>query len=97
LAGLNDCVIGRIGAAHIAMHLEKAEPASYIAGVKTMANKINSVPTLKPDTEKPTIIDGSDNPEKAKHEKMERGADRAAHKAAETQQKYDADHTTISN
>ncbi len=61
-----------------------------------MANKINTVPALKPETEKPTIVNEKDNPESAKHKKVERNADRAAHKANETQQKYDEDHNTFS-
>jgi hypothetical protein len=60
-----------------------------------MANKINTVPSLKPDTEKPTIVN-SENPEPAQEKKMERSADRAAHKANETQQKYDGDHSKFS-
>ncbi|HEY1987425.1 MAG TPA: hypothetical protein VGG85_18570 [Terracidiphilus sp.] len=62
-----------------------------------MANKINDVPSIKPDTEEPIVIDETSNPAAAEEKKMERGADRAAHKAAKTQQEYDQDHTTFSN
>ena len=61
-----------------------------------MANKINTGPTLKPETETPTIIDNNANPEPAQEKKLERAADRAAHKAAKTEQQYDQDHTTFS-
>jgi hypothetical protein len=62
-----------------------------------MANKINTVPALKPQTEKPAITNESENPGSAEHKKVERDADRAAHKAAETERKYDEDHTIFSN
>lgn len=62
-----------------------------------MANKINTVPGKFPDTETPTVVDGSENPERAAEKKLERGADRAAHKAAQTEQKYDEDHNLFSN
>jgi len=61
-----------------------------------MANKINTVPALKPEAETPTVVDPS-NPEAAEEKKVERGADRMAHKAADTEQKYDADHNIFSN
>jgi hypothetical protein len=59
-----------------------------------MANKINTVPALKPKTDEPTVVNGTDNPESAKHKKVEHDADRAAHKANETHKKYDQDHNT---
>jgi hypothetical protein len=62
-----------------------------------MANKINTVPSLKPDTEKPIVVDETNSPAAAEEEKVERVADRAAHKAAKTQQQYDQEHTTFSN
>ncbi len=62
-----------------------------------MANKINTVPSLKPDTDEPTIIDDSTKPEAAEEKKVDRIADRAAHKASNTIHKYDEDHTIFSN
>jgi hypothetical protein len=62
-----------------------------------MANKINTVPSLKPDTDEPTVIDNSTNPEAVEEKKVDRIADRAAHKANKTEQKYDEDHTIFSN
>jgi len=61
-----------------------------------MANKINMVPAKRPETETPTVTNGTENREVAERKKMERMADRAAHKAAEDEQRYDEDHTTIS-
>jgi hypothetical protein len=58
---------------------------------------IKRVPEKHPDTETPTIIAGTTNPEEQIHKKMERMADRAAHKANKTQQEYDRDHNQISN
>ena len=62
-----------------------------------MAIKINTVPSLKPDTDEPTIIDNSTNPEAAEEKKVERIADHAANKANKTEQRYDEDHTIFSN
>ena len=62
-----------------------------------MANKINRVPPLKPETETPTVVDDSTNPAESKEKKMERNADKAAHKAARREQEFDKDHTTFSN
>ena len=60
-----------------------------------MANKIQDVPFKKPQTETP-IVENSGNVEEQKHKKMEKNADRMAHKANEEHQKYDQDHTTFS-
>lgn len=62
-----------------------------------MANKINNVPTLKPETETPTVADDSVNPAATGEKKLDRVADRAANKASKTEQNYDQDHTTFSN
>ncbi len=62
-----------------------------------MANKINTVPSIKPDTEKTIVVDETNSPAVAEEKKVERGADRAAHKAAKTEQNYDQEHTTFSN
>ncbi len=61
-----------------------------------MADKINTVPTLKPEKETPTVVNPSD-PSDASEKKVEHIADRAAHKAAKTEQRYDEDHTKFSN
>jgi hypothetical protein len=62
-----------------------------------MTTKINQVPSKRPETETPTVIDSTTvNPEAEDHKKMERAADRAAHKANKTQQEYDQDHNTFS-
>lgn len=62
-----------------------------------MANKINTVPSIKPDTEKPIVVDDSTNPAATGEKKLERAAERAAHKAAKTEQQYDEDHNIFSN
>ena len=62
-----------------------------------MANKINNVPTMKPEAETPIIVNGSDNPEAAEEKKVERNADRAAHKASQSEQTFDKDHNIFSN
>lgn len=61
-----------------------------------MTTKINNVPAKRPETERPTIVQDSVNPEQEEHKKMERMADRAAHKGAKTEQQYDQDHNTFS-
>lgn len=60
-----------------------------------MTESIKQVPSKRPETEKPLVDDG--NLEEQKHEKMERIADRAAHKANKTHQQYDENHNTFSN
>jgi hypothetical protein len=62
-----------------------------------MANKIITVPSKSPETETPTVIGGSETPEQAAEKKVERVADRAAHKGAKTEQHYDEDHNIFSN
>ena len=61
-----------------------------------MTIKINQVPGKFPETEKPTIIDETTDPEKEAEKKLGRSADRAAHKANKTEQQYDQDHNTFS-
>lgn len=61
-----------------------------------MTTKINRAPERHPETETPTVIDNTTNPEAQEHGKMEHVADQAAHKANKTQQKYDEDHNTFS-
>ena len=62
-----------------------------------MANKINTVPAKFPENETPTVVDNTENPERSSEKKLDRVADRAAHKAAKSEQRYDEDHATFSN
>ena len=62
-----------------------------------MTENMKEIPSKRPDTEKPTVIDSTSNAAEQKHEKMERAADRAAHKANKTEQQYDQTHNTFSN
>lgn len=78
------------------MHLPPPGAASYSHWSITMATKINQVPAKRPETETPTVISNSTDPEQEEHKKMERMADRAAHKANKTEQQYDEDHNTFS-
>jgi hypothetical protein len=61
-----------------------------------MTTKINQVPGKFPETEKPTVVENNSDAERASHEKMEKAADRAAHKANKTEQQHDQDHNTFS-
>ncbi|KAA6464448.1 hypothetical protein DYQ86_00270 [Acidobacteria bacterium AB60] len=61
-----------------------------------MTTKVNRVPAKHPEPEKPTVIDKNSDQDTELHEKAERVADRAAHKANKTQQEYDRDHNTFS-
>jgi hypothetical protein len=47
-----------------------------------MPNKINNVPSKRPETETPTAVDEHGERYPAREEKMQRTANRAAHKAA---------------
>lgn len=61
-----------------------------------MADRINVVPAKTPETETPTAT--TDNtPGEAAEKKLEQVANRAAHKAAKTEQQYDEGHNTFSN
>jgi hypothetical protein len=60
-----------------------------------MTTKIPRVPAKRPETERPTVVDNTD-PQKEEQKKMERAADRLAHKANKTEQQYDEDHNTFS-
>jgi hypothetical protein len=62
-----------------------------------MTENIKAIPVKRPEKETPTVIDGTTDPQEQKHEKMERMADRAAHKANKTQQKYDEGSNQFSN
>jgi hypothetical protein len=61
-----------------------------------MANKTNTVPSIQPDTDKPTVVDQTANPKSSEANDAQRGAARAAHKAAKTEQEVDQNHTTFS-
>lgn len=64
-----------------------------------MTQRINRPPTMRPETDPPTVVDNPNDPqatEEEKRKKMERAADRAAHRAARTEQRFDEDHPMIS-
>ncbi len=54
-----------------------------------MTENPRKIPSNRPEAETPIVIDGSSDPEKQRHKKMEHMADRAAHKANKTQQETD--------
>ena len=60
-----------------------------------MTSKIKQVPAIRPKTDPPTEMHNADQEEEL-HKKMERDADRAAHKAADTQKKREEDQTEFS-
>jgi hypothetical protein len=62
-----------------------------------MPNKINRVPPKRPETETPTVVDERGERHPSAEEKMERSADRLAHKAAKTQQNQETDNNKFSN
>jgi len=62
-----------------------------------MPNKINNVPSKRPETEPPTVVNEHGEHHPSPEEKMQRAANRAAHKAAKTEQNYDTDHGKFSN
>ncbi len=59
-----------------------------------MANKVPTVPVIKPEA---TNIEQPDNKGTAAEKKVEHAADRAAHKAAKDEQRYDEEHSIFSN
>lgn len=64
-----------------------------------MTQRIPQPPSKRPETETPITVDNPNDPqaeERARHKRMERMADRAAHRATDTEKLYDADHPTIS-
>ena len=65
-------------------------------GDDLMTTKINQVPAKRVETEKPLVVEKDSDQEKQLHDKAERIADRAAHKANKTEQEYDSDHNTFS-
>lgn len=62
-----------------------------------MPNKINEVPPKRVETETPTVVDEHGEAHPSAEEKMQRSANRAAHKAAKTEQEFDRDHNEFSN
>ena len=62
-----------------------------------MTESMKNVPSKRPVTETPTVIDSTTDAAEQKHKKMERMADRAAHKANKTEQEFDQNHNTFSN
>jgi hypothetical protein len=62
-----------------------------------MPNKINNVPAKRPETETPTVVDQNGDPHPSAEEKMQKSADRLAHKAAKTQQNNETDNNKFSN
>lgn len=64
-----------------------------------MTQRIPQPPTKRLETDKPIAVNNPDNPEemeRAKHKKMERMANRAAHRGTDTEKRYDGDHPMIS-
>ena len=62
-----------------------------------MPNKINRVPTKTPEKETATVVDEHGERHPTAEEKMQRSANRAAHKAAKTEQNYEKDKNQFSN
>lgn len=62
-----------------------------------MADKIQQVPPKRVETETPTDAHDGSSPVSPEHKKMERMADRLAHKANKDEQNFDQDRTTFSN
>ncbi len=62
-----------------------------------MPNKVNDVPAKLPETETPTVVDEHGERHPSAEEKLQKSADRAAHKAAKTEQNYDTDHNQFTN
>jgi len=54
-----------------------------------MTETPRNVPGKHSENETPTIIDNTTNADEQRHKKMERMADRAAHKANKTEQEFD--------
>ena len=62
-----------------------------------MTNKINNVPAKRPETDTPTVVDEHGDRHPTAEEKMQRSADRLAHKASKTQQNNETDNNEFSN
>jgi len=61
-----------------------------------MPNIINRVPTKRPEKETPTVVDEHGERHPTAEEKMQKAANRAAHKAAKTEQNYDTEKNKFS-
>lgn len=64
-----------------------------------MPQRIPQPPSKRPEIETPIIVENPNDPQaeqKAEHKKMERMADRAAHRGTDTEKRFDEDHSTIS-
>jgi hypothetical protein len=62
-----------------------------------MPNIINRVPPKRPEKETATVVDEHGERHPSAEEKMQRAANKAAHKAAKTEQNYDTDKNQFSN
>ena len=62
-----------------------------------MPNRINDVPVKRVETETPTVVDEHGERHPSAEEKMQRSADRLAHKAAKTQQTNETGNNEFSN
>jgi hypothetical protein len=62
-----------------------------------MPNQINRVPPKRPETEKPTVVDEHGESHPNPEEKMQRAADRLAHKASKTQQNDEEGNNKFTN
>jgi hypothetical protein len=80
------------------MHLVPSPWASNFAGAKkNMTENLKAITVKRPSKETPTVIDNTTDPQEQRHKKMERMADRAAHKANKTQQDFDEGANQFSN
>jgi hypothetical protein len=61
-----------------------------------MPNIINKVPEKRPENEKPTVVDAHGEQHPSAEERMQRAANRAAHKAAKDEQERDRDQNQFS-
>jgi hypothetical protein len=62
-----------------------------------MTENIKATPVKRPGKETPTVIDSTTDAQEQRHKKMERMADRAAHKANNTEQDFDEGNNQFSN
>jgi len=62
-----------------------------------MPNQMNNVPPKRPETETPTVVDEQGERHPSPEEKMERAADRLAHKANKTQQNNEEGNNKFTN
>jgi hypothetical protein len=62
-----------------------------------MKENLRNIPSNRPESEMPTVVDNTTDPAEQRHKKMEKMADRAAHKANKTQQEFDEGADSFSN